>query len=84
MSLEIRWTDRALKDVARLDRPLRHRIVVAVEAFAATERGDLKRLQGDLNNLFRLRVGDWRVIFSQEENGILVRRVLPRSGAYRP
>ena len=84
MSLEIRWTDRALKDVTRLDRPLRHRIVVAVEAFAATERGDLKRLQGDLNNLFRLRVGDWRVIFSQEENGILVRRVLPRSGAYRP
>ena len=85
MSLQVHWTDRALKDVERLDRPLRHRIVEAVERFAATERGDMKRLQGDKSGIFRLRVGEWRVLFSSEAKGeITVRRVLPRSGAYRP
>ena len=85
MSLQVHWTDRALKDVERLDRPLRHRIVAAIEAFATTERGDLKRLQGDKSGIFRLRVGDWRVLFSSEAKGeMTVRRILPRSGAYRP
>lgn len=84
MSYQVRWTERALKDAGRLDRGTRQRIVSAVERLAETERGDIRYLQGNKSGLLRLRVGEWRVLFSQEEGEIVVRRVLPRSGAYRP
>lgn len=85
MTLEIRWADRALKDVARLDRRIRERIVVALERLATSRQGDIRRLQGSKSEIFRLRVGNWRVLFSQEQDmTILVRRVLPRGSAYQP
>ena len=55
--------------------------MAAVERFAETERGDIRHLQGDKSGELRLRVGPWRVLFSQAEGEIVVRRVLPRSGA---
>jgi mRNA interferase RelE/StbE len=84
LSYQVRWIERALKDAERLDRGTRQRIVAAVERFAETERGDIRHLQGDKSGVLRLRVGPWRVLFSQEGNEIVVRRILPRSGAYRP
>jgi mRNA interferase RelE/StbE len=56
----------------------------AVSRFAATGRGDVKRLQG-LPTEFRLRVGKWRVRFSLDEARpvIHILRVLPRGEAYR-
>jgi mRNA interferase RelE/StbE len=73
------------QDVAHLDRRTRERIVVALERLAASRQGNVRRLQGSKNEIFRLRVGDWRVLFSQEQEvAILVRRVLPRGSAYQP
>ena len=84
MSYQTRWTERALKDAERLDRGSRQRIVVAVEKLAETERGDIRHLQGDKSGTLRLRVGPWRVLFSQAENAVIVQRILPRGSAYRP
>lgn len=84
MSYEIRWTERALKDAGRLDRDARQRILAAVERLAETERGDIRHLQGDKSGMLRLRVGNWRVLFSQDGAEIVVRRVLPRGSAYQP
>lgn len=85
MSWQVQWTERALKDMARLDTTTRHRLFVAVDRFAATGQGDIKRLQGAATELFRLRVGGWRVIFSRETNNVLsVQRVRPRGSAYQP
>jgi len=51
--------------------------------FAEQERGDVVKLSG--SDTYRLRVGDWRLIFSLEEGGlvILALRVLNRRDAYR-
>jgi mRNA interferase RelE/StbE len=85
LTLEIRWTGRALGDAARLDRRTRDRIVAALERLAATQLGNIKRLKGTKTEIFRLRVGDWRVLFTREQDtAILVRRVLPRGSAYQP
>lgn len=44
----------------------------------------MRRLQGTSEELYRLRIGDWRVIFSyQADSTILVVRVLPRGSAYQ-
>lgn len=84
MSYQIGWTERALKDAGRLDRETRQRIVAAIEKLAETERGDIRHLQGDKSGTLRLRVGNWRVLFSKEDGEIIVRRILPRGSAYQP
>jgi mRNA interferase RelE/StbE len=43
--------------------------------------GDVKSLKGRLNE-FRLRVGDWRVIFEYQENIIVVLEVGNRGDIY--
>lgn len=67
----------------RLDRALTERIIAAVQRYAESGHGDVKRLQGSSD--YRLRVGQWRVRFAldPETKVMLVERVLPRGGAYR-
>ena len=86
MTLKVHWTDRALKDVARLDRRTRERIVTAIERLAESGQGDVRRLQGTREEILRLRIGDWRLLFSEDQEAatLVVRRVLPRGSAYRP
>ena len=69
MSWRAEWTQRALKDVARLDRPMRERIVAAVERFAETGMGDVRRLRGKEQEIYRLRVGEWRILFRRRKAG---------------
>ena len=86
MSRPVLWTDRALRDADRLQRRIRERVFAAVDRFAATGHGDVKRLQGR-DDESRLRVGDVRVFFRYDADTdgitITVLRVLPRDRAYR-
>jgi mRNA-degrading endonuclease RelE of RelBE toxin-antitoxin system len=58
------------------------RIFAALHRFAQTGVGDIKRLQGEANEL-RLRVGDYRVRFIEEPDAFHIIRVLHRKEAYR-
>jgi mRNA interferase RelE/StbE len=88
MRRRLDWDQQALDDLARISRGARReadRIKAAAERLAATGHGDVVKLAGQ-DNLYRLRVGDWRVIFSYENGGlvILALRVLRRNeGTYR-
>ena len=76
-------TPQARTDVRRIDRETAMRILAALDRFARTSEGDIKKLQGDSGEL-RLRVGDYRVRFTEEPPGtLLVHAVLHRSEAYR-
>jgi len=80
----VRWTPQAIRDLRRLEQELVERIRAAVRALAQEHRGDIRKLQ-DGDGLWRLRVGDYRVIFSfdDEADEIVVLRVKPRSSTYR-
>lgn len=72
----------ARRDLKRLDRPVQRRILDALDRFvAAPRRGDIRKLD---SVQWRLRVGDWRVRFSfdDENQVIVVLRILPRGRAY--
>jgi mRNA-degrading endonuclease RelE of RelBE toxin-antitoxin system len=59
------------------------RILHALADLAATEAGDVKRLQEIEPPEFRLRVGDYRLRFHDYGDAIYVTAVKHRSEAYR-
>jgi mRNA interferase RelE/StbE len=77
------FTIPARADIRRIDRDTAMRILTTLHRFAKTGEGDIKRLQGDSSEL-RLRVGDYRVRFTEEPpDALLVHSVRHRSEAYR-
>lgn len=80
----IEYTRDAVKALARMPRNLRERVVSKIEELARDPFGaaNVKQLVGQPG--YRLRVGDWRVIYDVEQGRLLVRvlRIAPRGGAY--
>jgi mRNA interferase RelE/StbE len=80
---EVEWTGPALEDMAVLDMGIARRVKQALERFAETGAGNVKRLQGIDPPQYRLRVGDYRVRFRQDAETVRVLRVRNRREAYR-
>ena len=81
--MEVEWTETALDDMAGLDKGIARRVKQSVERFAETGAGNVKRLQGIDPPEFRLRVGDYRVRFQQDDDTLRILRVRNRREAYR-
>jgi mRNA interferase RelE/StbE len=72
---------RAIKDLRDIAAAERRRIVARIEALADDLAGDVKRLT-HFTPEYRLRVGDYRVLFEVDGNRVVVHRVKHRSEAY--
>ncbi len=60
----IHFLDSAVKDLERLEKPTARRIVRRIRWLAANlESIRLEALTGELSGFFKLRVGDYRVIY---------------------
>jgi len=79
----IEWLDEARADVRALDRPTAMRIFDSILYFARTGSGDVNTLHGDMAGSFRLRLGDYRVLFTLEDGAMRIFGVRHRSEAYR-
>ncbi len=79
----IEWSETALRGIAALDKTVARRVKQAVERFAEIGMGDVKKLHGVAPVEYRLRIGDYRVRFYQDEEAIRVLRVSNRREAYR-
>jgi mRNA interferase RelE/StbE len=81
--MDIQYSKRAIKAINGMDKPTKQRIRKAIEGLP---KGDIKTLQG-AENSYRLRVGDWRILFSYLETeagkGILIEKVAPRGEVYK-
>jgi mRNA-degrading endonuclease RelE of RelBE toxin-antitoxin system len=79
----IEWLNEARTDIRTLDRPTVMRLFEGVLRFARTGSGGVKALQGDMAGSLRLRLGDYRVFFTLEDNVMRILGVRHRSEAYR-
>ncbi|MCX6586454.1 MAG: type II toxin-antitoxin system RelE/ParE family toxin [Acidobacteria bacterium] len=79
----IEWLDQAKADVRSLDRPTAMRIFDGILHYARTGGGDVAPLHGDMAGSFRLRLGDYRVLFALQDNVLRIFGVRHRSEAYR-
>ena len=83
MRPQIEYKASVEKDLRRLGRPASTLVLKRLET-ALVERGiEGEPLMGEFAGLYRLRVGDYRVIYARTEKGYLVLRIGHRREVYR-
>ncbi len=77
----VTYRGKAAKALAKLPEQVRRRIVKAINAHAETGQGDAKKLAGSGD--YRLRVGDYRVIFGRDSENLDILDIGHRREIYR-
>lgn len=77
--MQIEYSKKAIKYINALDRSTKQRLKKAIEKVPF---GNIKKLQG-IEEGYRLRVGDLRVLFSMEDDNIYIDNIIPRGQAYK-
>ena len=81
---DIEWTEGALRDLERLDKPIARGILRRVAWFSKNFQSVVPEpLAGQLKGTFKLRVGDWRAVYTLEGNTIIIQFIGHRSNIYR-
>ena len=85
--MDIKYSEIAvkqLKKIARGDKKSAALIVKAIEAYGENprEKFDVKVLRGELGDFKRLRAGNYRIIFDDEGNIMLIYEIKHRQEAY--
>jgi mRNA interferase RelE/StbE len=82
MDYEIEFKPKAIKDLDALSTENARRVVEKTDGLKKDLAGDVKRLT-NFTPEYRLRVGDYRVLFEVEGQRIIVYRVRHRREVYR-
>ncbi len=72
---KLRFLGKAVEDLARIDRPhqriIKEKLLILAEDPEAL-KNNIKRLRGDVEDLYRLRVGSYRVIFKKDGKELII------------
>ena len=89
MSFEIKLHPDAVKFLVNLNPETKERLKsgiknLEIDPFKSRSHADIKKLKGTKkrDDLYRLRVGDYRVIYAVEENTVLVLEIILRERGY--
>jgi mRNA interferase RelE/StbE len=78
--MNIKYSKRAIKTIKHLDAADKKRIKKGIDGMPL---GDIIKLKGH-TELYRLRVGDWRIVFSYpDDETILIEKIAPRGEVYK-
>lgn len=89
MEFEIKLYSGVVKAINKLDAEIKKRILKGIKTlsngpFQSRSGADIKRLKGTRKrqDLFRLRIGDYRVIYAVENKTIWITEIFHRSRGY--
>jgi len=80
---KIRFEPNVPAEIRAIEKQAALHILQALHRYAGTGEGPVKALTGKWQGLFRLRVGNHRVLFDESMDTITVHRVRDRREAYR-
>ena len=83
MAARIEYKASVAKDLRKLDRAEAIRVVNGLERVLAAAGLRGEALSGEFAGLFKLRIGDVRVIYARTDEGYLVLRIGHRRDVYR-
>ena len=83
MAYRVEYKASVARDLRRIDKREARRIIqgLGIELAAGGKRGE--PLRGEFQGLWRLRVGDYRIIYVRTDEGFLVLRIAHRREVYR-
>ena len=82
MSYSVEFKPQAVKDLKKISLETRQRIIAKIEMMQEDLAGDVKKLT-NFTPEYRLRVGDYRVLFEVNQGRIVIYRVKHRRDVYR-
>lgn len=81
--MEVRIKSEAEKELSRLDKTVAQRILDSISGLKNfPDIQGIKKLKGRPAR-YRLRVGDWRIVFSIDSNTLIIETIKHRREAYR-
>jgi len=80
---KIEYKDSVRREQRRIDRTVAKRIIAKIEAELTSDDLVPEPLHGPYSGIYKLRVGDYRILYTFSANGILVVHIVHRSDAYR-
>jgi len=85
--MKIKYSDKAVKQFSRIhkgDRKISEMIILKIEQYAEHHHQslDIKTLKGKYGDFKRLRVGNYRVIFEEQGEDMLIYEIKHRQEAY--
>ena len=83
MPVRIEYKASVARDLRKIGMPAAKRIVDKLEEALGSDPDRGIPLRGEFAGLFKLRIGDYRVIYAKTDEGVLVLRVGHRKHAYR-
>ncbi|HKB70329.1 MAG TPA: type II toxin-antitoxin system RelE/ParE family toxin [Thermoanaerobaculia bacterium] len=83
MAVRVQYKASVAGDLRRIDRSAAERILRQIEQRLSDPNRGGSPLSGEFAGLFRLRVGDYRVIYARRAAGVLVLRIAHRRDVYR-
>ena len=82
--VKIEWTEGATKDLERLDKPIARRILKRLAWFSKNFQSIVPEpLTGELKGTFKLRIGDWRAVYTVEGETIVIQFIGHRREIYK-
>jgi mRNA interferase RelE/StbE len=79
---KLEFKPRAIKDLKDFPEQERRRIIGKIESLQSGLSTNVKKLT-NFTPEYRLRVGDYRILFEIEEDRVIIYRVIHRKDAYR-
>ncbi len=81
---KVEWEKEALDDLQKIDRPIVKRIFHKITWLSQHFDSIIPEpLSGDMSGQFKLRIGDWRVIYVIESDSIVIKAVGHRREIYK-
>jgi len=82
--VKIEWTEGATKDLERLDKPIARRILRRLAWVSKNFQSIVPEpLTGELKGTFKLRIGNWRAVYTVEGEIIVIQFIGHRSEIYK-
>ena len=81
MRYQLEFKPKAVKDLQAIPRKTQQRILDKIERLQDNLQGDVKKLT-NFTPEYRLRVGDYRVLFEIEQQALVIYRIRHRKESY--
>jgi mRNA interferase RelE/StbE len=85
---DVEFVKSASKELSKLERNIQRRIIEHIEflrenPFESRPKVDIARVKGEKIQMYRLRVGEYRVFYTVEAGKVVVLGVVHRRAAYK-